>query len=314
MTEKAPVVFRFVVGKGAPVKGKADGTSMSHAINGFVDGLFHGIQSKLGTDKRFEYLSSKRFMTSLEGRLTTLYASGISEALNSWVGAQSGQTANLGLTGFSPFSRDYQSLGVLHNNFKRLPHGYKNSPMAEAMAKARDIHGGVDWDPLTPSTVYAKRKAGHQESASKMFIFTGDLKRELTQANREMVKKTGVVKVTSIDNRDAKGRFAKLDDTRKRVKLGSLRIRLLPNISRSSLPGISSGTWSEDTGTMAFEKKLGLSPETVKKLSGKGSRDDATFEKRPLLQPVFTFYTLFRAPMIISQVMSQTLQQSNIRA
>ena len=64
-------------------------------------------------------------------------------------------------------------------------------------------------------------------------------------------------------------------------------------MSNSSLPGLSSGLWTSDSGNVGFEAALGIAGDNLTKLQG-------VKRKRPLMQPVFTYYTLFRAPAIVA--------------
>ena len=157
----------------------------------------------------------------------------------------------------------------------------------------------ANWKALAPRTIREQNIIRGTKSSGKFFSQTGSLKKEILSFARNYVKRTGVVRVTT---RNAKGQFTKITSDMKFVKFGNFNIRLLPNIARPDLPGISSGRIRDHDQSMGFERKIGMSSTAIRKLRGAGKGDFIIpGTHRPLMQPVFTYWTRFRIPTLISE-------------
>lgn len=166
--------------------------------------------------------------------------------------------------------------------------------------------GHVTWAPLSRNTV--RRKIGDGLSidrARRYYRNTGALRKELLTQARAMVKRTGVVKITFNT-----GRFAPVKSKTAKIPVGQLRITLMPRTPRSALPGLASGNLGDVNKSMAFERSLGMSEDAITKLTGP-MRSKGTFNlaHRPLLQPVFTYWSLFRIPNKIAAALAGAINE-----
>lgn len=172
------------------------------------------------------------------------------------------------------------------------------------------------WKALAPRSIREQNQIQGTKHSGKFFLRSGALRKEIMAFARQYVKKTGVVKITSSDRmRDSRGRFSAVNSDTKLVKLSKFSIRLLPNISPAALPGLRSGNVQDFNANMNFERALGMSPEAVRKLSGatrEYSGGDLILPgtHRPLMQPVFTYWTMFKIPALVAE---KVLDATNIQ-
>lgn len=160
------------------------------------------------------------------------------------------------------------------------------------------------WNQLAPRTIHEQRAIRNTKDSGKFFSQTGALKAELLQMARTMVKRTGVVRVLYRN----RGKFAKITSQTKSVPLADFTITLMPSINRASLPGLISGRSDDHDTQLTFERKLGLSPQAIRKLKGAGRGDFIIpGTHRPLLQPVFTYWTLNRIPRTIAAAITSSI-------
>jgi hypothetical protein len=157
----------------------------------------------------------------------------------------------------------------------------------------------ANWKALSKRTIMEQNAIRGSKSSGKFFSQTGALRKEILSFARRFVKKTGVVRVTT---RNAKGQFAKINSDMKFIKFGNFNVRLMPNIERGTLPGMVSGLVRDHDPSMTFERKLGISAQSIRKLRGAGKGDFVIpGTHRPLMQPAFTYWTLRRIPAMIAE-------------
>lgn len=171
------------------------------------------------------------------------------------------------------------------------------------------------WQVLSPQTV-AEQNAmrGTEKDKGKFFLQTGSLRAEILAMARMYVKNTGVVRVSYIKAlRGEKGRFVSPLHSSATVKVSDLTLRLMPNINPASLPGLLSGRPQDHNPNIEFEKKLGFSMDALTKLQGAvADQDDYAINlvHRPLIQPVFTYWTLNRIPKLIANSINREVQKA----
>lgn len=164
-------------------------------------------------------------------------------------------------------------------------------------------HHVLQWHGLTGRTIRAKT-----QNKLKHFLHTGALRQVLRQNARSIAAGTGAVKVEYLAaNGKWSARARSLQG--KKVPVGKLRLTFLPRIHRSVLPGLHSGSLTSVDRSMRFEAMLGLPDDAWEKL--RGPKAKSGFQRpewhRPLLQPVFTYWTLFRLPARVEQVLNRIL-------
>lgn len=213
---------------------------------------------------------------------------------------------------------------------KELPKVVENSYMEAVRYAAQSLIGrasprGVDnrntgydaqieflsvakWKALSPRTIREQNAIQGTKHSGKFFQRTGALKREILSMARKYVKRTGIVRV-NVRNRF--GQFQSINSSTRSFRVGQVEMRLLPNISRASLPGLQSGNVKDHNPDMSFEQKLGMSPEAVRKLRGAGNGNFVIpGTHRPLMQPVFTYWTLNKIPAVIAEKLLDTINLS----
>lgn len=165
------------------------------------------------------------------------------------------------------------------------------------------------WPVLSTRTIREQNEIRGSKGQAQFFNRSGALRMDLLGMARNLVKRTGVVRVTYNSRlRDARGRFVSLVASQKKVSLGDFNIRLLPNVSPTALPGIKTGIVTDHDPSLSFERRLGFSPAALKKLKG-ASKGNFVIPgtHRPLLQPAFTYWTLNRIPQVIARSISAAL-------
>ena len=190
------------------------------------------------------------------------------------------------------------------------PQGRVISAKQFKVAGAQELH----WRNLSHRT----RKMKTPANKDKFFVNTGALKAGLRSMAKSIVNATGVVKVHYLDeNNRARpiGYFTRVINTNSKVSgkrltvtkvpLGRLRISFLPNIPAGMLPGLRSGQLGQHDKSMKFEKKVGISGDLLEKL--RGPQIPGQDRHRALLQPVFTFWTLFHLPRRVAKTLVSQL-------
>lgn len=164
--------------------------------------------------------------------------------------------------------------------------------------------GGVNqvtWHPLSAKTRQVKEQNKHN-----FFLHTGTLRRFLKRNAHSIASATGGVKFEML--RDDRYKYI----TRKTdyIRIGTLRMTFLPRVHRGFLPGLHNGNVGSFDPTMRFEALLRLPMNAWQKLRGPEVRGFRRPEwHRPLLQPVFTYWTLFRLPRRVSVVLNRIITQ-----
>lgn len=192
---------------------------------------------------------------------------------------------------------------------KPSPKGLSNRTANGGMVEVKDPDGDTlaFWKVLSPRTVKEQNKVSASAGSGRFFRHTGALRLDLLGMARKYVKNTGVVTVTTTGKlRDARGRFTSAANVTNVVPLGDLQIRLMPNIRTGMLPGLLSGQNTDHDPTLSFEKRLGFSSEALQKLAGSGMPGG----HRPLMQPVFTYWTLNRIPKVIAGAIASAIPQA----
>jgi hypothetical protein len=192
---------------------------------------------------------------------------------------------------------------------KPSPKGLSNRNANGGMVEIKDPDGDTlaYWKVLSARTVKEQNQINPSAGSGRFFRRTGDLRLDLLGMARKYVKNTGVVSVKTTGKlRDARGRFTSAANVNKIVSLGEIQIRLMPNIRTGMLPGLLSGQNTDHDPSLSFEKKLGFSSEALKKLQGSGMPGG----HRPLMQPVFTYWTLNRIPKVIAGAISSAIPQA----
>jgi hypothetical protein len=310
--------YRLVVGKGGSIyRGSAD--NIAGDLDDWMnEALGHRITAEIDW---------RKYRDRLTTALTSLYTEGVTTAINHWIGTASTPSGAFVTPADVNIENDRMSdivdrFDANHDFIKKKLNPRGGLGAASVLGTTQNVH----WHPLTKRTLSAKTdhfngvamanrgKSGKvnldkvRAEARKFYVFSGRMKAELMAKRRAMVKRTGVVRIAGVNLRQGK-KAIKLTKVRgQTVPIAKLRVRLLPNIATSSLPGITSGDWRDDTGDVGFESALGLSAETVKKLGN--IRGGEPLGKRPMLQPIFTYYTLFRAPQVIGAVADNMLAQA----
>ncbi len=158
--------------------------------------------------------------------------------------------------------------------------------------------GVVEWRSLSGPTIKEK---GH----NLFFINSHELKSKLAAMAPAIVDNTGVVTVKRQKLRNKAGYFAP-GQSKTRITLGEVEIRLMPNISPSLLPGIghNSLTNADQDKTQKFEAKVINDPDVLKKLKGPLGAPE---RQRPMLQPIFTFWTKYYIPNQIRKILLENI-------
>lgn len=168
-------------------------------------------------------------------------------------------------------------------------------PQTEFTEVEIDGRSGPDW--LGLSGRYMDRMS-HDRKAKKNydahFLKHGNLRRAVAAAGPAIVSATGGVQ--------ARVEVVKQADVGKKgtTRVANLMITYAP-AARSSgiLPGLINGDpLGSFNPNLSFEKRLGFSPETMAKLKGPGDG----YIHRPLIQPVVSYWLVYRVPQEIARV------------
>lgn len=154
--------------------------------------------------------------------------------------------------------------------------------------------GRIVWGALSGRAIREKMSKGMSlQQARKFYVDTGSLRQKLRSATSSMIRKTGVVKITASAKRNQKtGRFVPRGSV---VPLGEINIKLLPKVPMSLLPGVAANNFGVVDHSNGLERFLAPNHEILTKLSGPPNEK----YKRHLLQPIFTYWTLFHVPMAV---------------
>lgn len=281
---KNQILIKFRIGKNSGSK-DATGSGAAQAITDAVANLT-GNLAKDRVKVNLRSLNSRLLKT-----IETEYALGVKYAADNMMGQISDgardKVFGFNNTGFNTDIPRFKSFSAKTANFTT---------------------GSVVWAPLSRNTVRRKIADGLSiDRARRYYRHTGALRAELLSKAREMVKRTGIVRITFNDT----GRFTPVKDRKAVIPVGRLRITLLPKTPRSALPGLITGDLGDVNKTMAFERSLGLSDDAIMKLRGPMSRG-YNLANRPLLQPVFTYWSLFRIPNRIAAALDATIHNATV--
>lgn len=168
--------------------------------------------------------------------------------------------------------------------------------------------GSITWKALSSGTL--RKKAGDhrasnakgrpQEAAREFFKHTGELRKELKALASSISKKTGTVRVGYIKNK-AKS-FNAYRSRQRFVSVGQLRITFVPDLQMRYLRSAQSGNLDDFDPNVMFERSLGISAESIKKLRG------VNYVHRPMLQPIFTYWVLNRMPRLVGGAISRAIR------
>lgn len=278
--------------------GRSHGTfnaADSKASNFFVNALEHESVAVTRSDRVVE-------LKALEGRLRSAIEGELAEGVRYATQYMMGQT--------SGNSQDPDKTFRIYGDKETGDASLSSRGRGRLMLKTPGMNttGAVRWANLTWSTRRRKR-----QNKNKFFVHTGELQRSLTSMARSIINKTGVVRYQLVEARADGGVVSSNRKIRQKIiPIGKLRITFLPNIYRGDLPGLASGNVTAFDPAMRFEKRVGISGEILQKLQGANKNG---FQKpewhRPLLQPVLTYWTLFRLPRRVGTAMNEILTVAN---
>lgn len=185
----------------------------------------------------------------------------------------------------------------------------RSANKGQVTIKAPDGDTITRWQVLAPRTIREQNAIRGVRDSGKFFSQTGQLKEEVVRVATSYVKSHPMIKVRYNGKlRDTRGRFVSPIASRKRITMGNLTLNLMPGINRNLLGGITAGDLNKGDPNLGFEQKLGFSPSAIRKLRGAGK---GTFvipgTHRPLLQPVFTYWTLNRVPQMIARAINRSV-------
>ncbi len=181
----------------------------------------------------------------------------------------------------------------------------------------------ASWKPLSKRQVM--KQNGGKPGVGKFFHDTGALKKTLLTFARKMVRNTGVVKIQIMDADKGGWKSPSKKDSiipistlsvdqslnpvtgkigkGKKIPVSNIKLILLPNAYASQSPGLKSGKMGGFDSSMKFETMLGLSPEAITKLRGPVIPNQGDIYHRPLLQPVFSYWTFYKIPQVIQDAL-----------
>jgi hypothetical protein len=174
---------------------------------------------------------------------------------------------------------------------------------SKSLTKALPFSAELEWQALARATIIKKSggKIGRAaDQARKYFIHTGSLQKEIRALAKDVVARTGTVKVYYAKGETTKS--LRVMQNQSRVRVGQLQLRFLPKIPIRTLPGFLKERPDHTDPTVAFERTLGLSKDTLTKLQG------VQDHHRPLLQPVFSYWMLTRIPRLVGAAISNSIR------
>lgn len=272
--QQPPVTIKFQIGRNVG-KYDASNTAGSQTLKTTI----MEVMSRRVTDNM--KVDVKKTLTRLERVVEAAYVEAVEYAANMMIGVA------------SPRGLDFQ------RTYTKADGGL------EKQAKSIRI-GGVpvaNWTALSGRTVREQNQIRGTKDSGKFFLQTGELRRQLITMARSMVKKTGSVSARILNDETQK--YIKIKATDTVVTLGKFRITLLPNLYPNALPALRGvTTYNSD---MKFERAIGLSEDMITKLQGPRFKEQGDLYHRPLLQPVFTYWTLFKVPKLIANQIAGNL-------
>jgi len=257
-----------------------------------------------GVVQRDFQVDALKLRNQVHRRVSSVYNDAMHYITNQMIGIKS-ETSEGGYTGTTPVYIDAQAINPSGLPSIGVPgqRRFNERDFFKGLPKNPGTQGYIEWDNLKAGTIRAKmeRYGQSRTQAESFFQASGDLKSYLKKHKRRIIKRLGPVKVRLIKQpRDSKGRFAAAFRKGVTMPLADLEVILLPGIA-GTLPGLQSGQVADTDDGMSFEQSLGLSPSILKKLEGPSA------SHRPLIQPVMTYYTLFRAPAALSAALERAL-------
>lgn len=186
-------------------------------------------------------------------------------------------------------------------------------------ADARQYNGGrarimgpegqtiANWQVLSARRIKEQNARAGTNHSGKFLLDTGELQEDVLRIAKGYIQRNTVVKVTYAERLRSKGKFVSALSAGE-GQLGKVTIRLLPGISPSLLPGVLSGSALNTDEGLGFERALGFTGEALEKLRGASNGGFIIpGTHRPLLQPVFTYWTLHKLPQVIARSIKSSL-------
>lgn len=167
----------------------------------------------------------------------------------------------------------------------------------------------ANWQVLSARRIKEQNARNGTNHSGKFLLDSGELQDDVLRIAKNYIKSNSVVKVTYAERLRSKGKFVSALSAGE-GQLGKVTIRLLPGIREALLPGVQSGSPLNTDPSLGFEQALGFSGEALEKLKGASNGGFIIpGTQRPLLQPVFTYWTLNKIP----QVIARSIKSSMIR-
>jgi hypothetical protein len=274
---------------------KVSNAEMSEGIDQFIQAVGVKTVDQAATVDRVQVQALR---AKLSGRVERSLEAAISFAANTMVGTKS----NVATKGRGAPTTIHFDWSEPYN-----PIVNANARQVESL-KTPDV---IYWEALSRKTIMKKSNtqahgavAGRGESprdrARQHFIHTGALQAELRQLAKNIVTKTGSVTVGYMKG-NAKN-FRSTKDLPKHIKVGKIQLAFLPKANLANLPGAHTAEASVYDPNVLFERSLGISKPSLRKLRG------VEGHHRPLLQPIFTFWALNRIPRIVATTIQNSLK------
>ncbi|KQS84257.1 hypothetical protein [Rhizobium sp. Leaf383] len=189
--------------------------------------------------------------------------------------------------------------------------GEGDLPLINPSAGLTQVFGSqgfeLQWQALSRRTIMKKSAGGKatkgttpREQATKFFVHTGSLQKEIKALAQNVVDRTGTVKIFYAKSATAKS--LRVVNNQRRIRVGRLQLRFMPKVPIRTLKGFLTEDPATTDPSMAFEKSLGLSPDALMKLQG------VEGYQRPLLQPVFSYWMLTRIPRLVGTAISNAIR------
>ena len=226
----------------------------------------------------------------LRRTIETEYVKGVQYAVSGMIGTTSPGGVRDGVTMHSSAYKTFRTLGRPIDTESRGFTQLLDNGRTQDLIKRPN--GPLRWQALSRHTRERKKH-------NRFFEDTGALSKMLRSKALNIVRKTGVVRVvvTTKQRRDSRGRFLPNERV---MPIANLEIRLMPSIPRSMLPGLTANNFGVVDRNQAFEKAVIADELALRKLAGPERRKDI---QRPLLQPIFTYWTNYYVPARIAQIL-----------
>jgi hypothetical protein len=285
-----PVKVTFKVGNR-----KVSNAEMSEGIDQFIQAVGVKTVDQAATVDRVQVQALRAKLT---GRVERSLEAAVNFAANTMVGTKS----NVAMKG-----RGAET--AIHFDWSEPYNPIVNASKAQIESlKTGDV---IYWEALSLKTIMKKsntqangavagRGDSPRERARQYFVHTGALQAELRQLAKTITTKTGTVTVGYMKGNAKNFRSSK--DLPKRIKVGKIQIAFLPKANLKNLPGAHTAEVSNWDPNVLFERSLGISKPSLRKLRGVDGHH------RPLLQPIFTFWALNRIPRIVATTIQNSLK------